>query len=148
MVTHRAVDVQMAPTTRIRESDNGHHNQNMKTDDRALQRVRKLCLSLPESSEASSWGHPNFRAGKRTFATFEWIKGRPSIALRLSPTDVDLLLGRKGFFVTPYGQGQWVSCWADISLNWGLVERLLHQSYRVVALKRMVAALESTKKRS
>jgi len=120
----------------------------MKTDDRVLQRVRKLCLSLPESSEASSWGHPNFRAGKRTFATFEWIKGRPSIALRLSPTDVDLLLGRKGFFVTPYGQGQWVSCWADTSLDWDLVERLLHQSYRVVALKRMVAALESTKKRS
>ena len=34
-------------------------------------RVRKLCLSLPGTSGASSWGHPNFRAAKRTFVTFE-----------------------------------------------------------------------------
>ncbi len=125
-----------------------HPQTKMKTDDRVLQRVRKLCLSMPESSEASSWGHPNFRAGKRTFATFEWIKERPSIAFRLNPTDVDLLLRRQGFFVTPYGQGRWVSIWADAALNWGLVERLLEQSYRIVALKRMVAALDSTKMKS
>jgi predicted DNA-binding protein (MmcQ/YjbR family) len=117
----------------------------MKTADRVLQQVRRRCLSLPESSEAGSWGHPNFRAGKRTFATFEWIKGRPSIAFRLNPTDVDLLLRRKGFFVTPYGRGQWVSVWVDGSLNWGLVDRLLEQSYRVVALKRMLVALDGTK---
>jgi len=46
-----------------------------KCDDEALRRVRKYCLSLPESSEVGSWGHPNFRAGKRTFAAYEWIKG-------------------------------------------------------------------------
>jgi predicted DNA-binding protein (MmcQ/YjbR family) len=115
---------------------------------RALQRVRTLCLSLPESREVDSWGHPNFRAGKRTFATFEWIKGRPSIAFRLNPTDVDLLLRRKGFFVTPYGQGRWVSLWADAALNWATVRHLLEQSYRLVALKRMIAALDGTKKRS
>ena len=120
----------------------------MKTDDRALQRIRELCLSLPESSEVSSWGHPNFRAGKRTFAAFEWIKDRPSIAFRLNPTDIDLLLRRRGFFVTPYGQGRWVSIWVDAALNWGLVRRLLEESYRVVALKRMVAVLDGTKKRS
>ena len=27
-------------------------------------RLRKLCLSLSETSEADSWRHPNFRAGK------------------------------------------------------------------------------------
>jgi len=116
----------------------------MRTADRALQRVRKRCLSLPESSETNSWGHPNFRAGKRTFAAFEWIKGRPSIAFRLGPTDVGRLLRRKGFFVTPYGQGRWVSLWADGSLDWDLVGRLLERSYREVALKRMVAALDGT----
>jgi predicted DNA-binding protein (MmcQ/YjbR family) len=114
----------------------------MKGTDRVLQRVRKLCLSLPESSEVSSWGHPNFRAGKRTFATFEWVKERPSIAFRLNSTDIDLLLGRRGFFATPYGQGRWVSVWADRSLDWKLVERLLERSYRVVALKRMIDALD------
>jgi predicted DNA-binding protein (MmcQ/YjbR family) len=117
----------------------------MKRDTRALQRVRQRCLSLPESSEAGSWGHPNFRAGKKTFAAFEWIKERPSIAFRLNPTDVDLLLRRRGFFATPYGQGRWVSVWADGALNWRLIGHLLEQSYRVVALKRMLAALDGTK---
>jgi predicted DNA-binding protein (MmcQ/YjbR family) len=111
----------------------------MKKEDRVLQQVRKRCLSLPETSEVGSWGHPNFRAGKRTFLTFEWIKGRPSIAFRLSPREVDVLLGRRGFFATPYGQGKWVSVWADCSLPRGLVERLLERSYKTVAIKRMIA---------
>jgi predicted DNA-binding protein (MmcQ/YjbR family) len=113
-----------------------------------LQRIRRRCLALPESTEVASWGHPNFRAGKRTFVTFEWVNGRPSIAFRLNPIDVDLLLRRTGFFVTPYGQGRWVSVWADVSLNWRLVEHLLQQSYRTVALKRMIAALDDTKRDS
>jgi len=93
----------------------------MRTTDRVLQRLRDLCLSLPETSEVGSWGHPNFRAGKRTFAAFERIDGRPSIAFRLNTTDVGLLLRRKQFFVTPYGRGQWVSVWADAPLNWRFV---------------------------
>ncbi len=117
----------------------------MKQEPRALQQVRKRCLALPESSEAASWGHPNFRAGKRTFVTFEWIHGRPSIAFRLNSTDIDLLLRGKRFFVTPYGQGRWVSVWADGPLNRALVERLVDRSYRTVALKRMLATLDAAK---
>jgi predicted DNA-binding protein (MmcQ/YjbR family) len=105
----------------------------MRSSDAVLQRLRRLCLELPESSEVGSWGHPNFRAGKRTFAAFEWIDGRPSIAFRLNATDIDLLLRRKRFFMTPYGRGQWVSVWADRPLNWALVARLLQRSYGVVA---------------
>jgi len=113
----------------------------------ALRRLRRLCLSFPETSEVDSWGHPNFRAGKRTFATFEWVQGRPSVAFRLNTTDVDLLLSRKQFFLTPYGRGQWVSVWADAPLNWPLVKRLLERSYRLVALKRMTDALDSASRK-
>jgi predicted DNA-binding protein (MmcQ/YjbR family) len=114
----------------------------VKRRDRALTRVRARCLAFPETSEVGSWGHPNFRAGKRTFVAFEEIEGRPSIAFRLNSTDVDLLLRRKGFFVTPYGQGRWVSVWVGGSLDWSLVGRLVELSYRTVALKRMIAALD------
>jgi predicted DNA-binding protein (MmcQ/YjbR family) len=50
---------------------------------------------------------------------------------------------RKQFFETPYGRGQWVSLWADDGLDWKAVSDLVDRSYRVVALKRMVSALES-----
>ena len=80
----------------------------------------------------SSYGHPNFRTSKRVFATYEWVRGgRPSIAFRLEPVDVELLRGRAAFFATPYGRGQWVSVWADTRLNWRLVERLLTRSYQL-----------------
>jgi predicted DNA-binding protein (MmcQ/YjbR family) len=116
----------------------------MKTVHSVLRRVRKHCLSLPESSETASWGHPNFRAGKRTFVAFEWIAKRPSVAFRLNPVDIDLLLRRGGFFLTPYGQGGWVSVWADRPLKWDLIERLIDASYRTVALKRMIAVLDAS----
>jgi predicted DNA-binding protein (MmcQ/YjbR family) len=112
-----------------------------------LQRVRALCLSFPETSERSSWGHPNFRAGKRTFATFERVRGRPSIAFRLDHDDVARLMRRQHLFATPYGRGQWISIWADIPLDWPFISDLLERSYRLVALKRMIIALEDTSRK-
>ena len=113
-----------------------------RTTGAVLNLLREMCLSFPETKEVSSWGHPNFRAGRKMFATFETFGGRPSIAFRLEPTDVDLLLRRKAFFATPYGRGQWVSLRADGRIDWRLVQRLLERSYRVVALKRMIVALD------
>ena len=115
--------------------------------EQTLTRLRGLCLSLPETGERASWGHPNFRAGKKTFVAFERVKGRASIAFRLHPDDVNRLLERKPFFVTPYGRGLWVSLWADGRLDWRAVETLVERSYRVVALKRMITALESQARR-
>ena len=112
-----------------------------------VHKLRSLCLSFPETSESSSWAHPNFRAGKRTFATFEVVDCRPSIAFRLDPVDVDRLLRRKQFFATPYGRGQWVSLWADRSVDWRFVAELLQRSYRTIALKRMVDALDRADER-
>jgi predicted DNA-binding protein (MmcQ/YjbR family) len=115
----------------------------MKTPGPILEKLRAMCLALPETSERSSWGHPNFRAGKRTFSTFERVGGRPSIAFRLDSDDIERLLRRKQFFSTPYGRGLWVSVWADTALDWRLVGDLIRRSYRVVALQRMIKALES-----
>ncbi len=114
----------------------------IKPSDPALERLRKLCLSLPEVHETDSWGHPNFRAGKRTFVAFEWVKGRPSIAFRLTTTDIGSLPCRKHLFITPYGRGGWVSLWTDGRLNWTVIRDLVQRSYRMVALKRMISALD------
>jgi predicted DNA-binding protein (MmcQ/YjbR family) len=109
--------------------------------------VRRLCLALPETEEVLAWGHPVFKAGTKTFAAIEPVKGRVSLAFRLEPLDVDLLLTRPSFFATPYGRGLWVSTWADSALDWPLITRLIERSYRVVALKRMLKALDETPRR-
>ena len=86
--------------------------------------------------------HPNFRAGKKTFAAYETVKGRPSIAFRLGSREIARLLRRQEYFVTPYGRGKWVSLWADTAIDWEMVTILLRRSYGEVALKRMLTALD------
>ena len=115
---------------------------NAKMSRPSVGKLRALCLAFPETSETSSWGHPNFRAGKRIFSAFEIVKGRPSIAFRLEATDINRLLRNKNFFATPYGQGRWASMWVDGPVDWRFVGRLLERSYRIVANKRMLAALD------
>ena len=109
-----------------------------------VQKFRKLCLEYPESTETDSFGHPNFRAGKKTFAVVEWYRDRPSFGFRVGADNADMyLLQDDGFFATPYGRGQWVSIWVDNKPDWQLVQDLLDQSYRSVALKRMLSALDN-----
>jgi predicted DNA-binding protein (MmcQ/YjbR family) len=108
-----------------------------------LDRLRAICLSYPETSETASWGHPNFKAGRKVFVAFEQVKSRPSIAFRLAASDVARLLTRRQFFVTPYGRGQWVSLWADGPIDWKAVTDLVDRSYRLVAQKRMLARLDT-----
>jgi predicted DNA-binding protein (MmcQ/YjbR family) len=108
-----------------------------------LARLREICLSLPEVRETVKWGHPTFEAGKKMFAVLDHYQGRICIAFRASPEKLPLLLADERFYEAPYGARQcWVCLHADGRINWEEVEGLLLQSYRQVALKRMLAALE------
>jgi predicted DNA-binding protein (MmcQ/YjbR family) len=104
--------------------------------------LRAFALSLPETLETDSFGHPNFRAG-RTFAAFEIVKGRPSVAVKLGRTDGLALLGDPRFFPTPYGARHgWVSLWVDEPVTPAFLRDLVLRAYRGVANRRMLAALE------
>ena len=74
-------------------------------------RARRVCLALPETSETSSHGHPNFQAGKKTFCAFEIHHGRPSIALKLPIVEFEAEVAAGLMFATPYGRGAWTSLW-------------------------------------
>ena len=105
-------------------------------------RLRRLCLALPETTETSSWGHPNFRAGKKTFCAFELFRGRPSIAFRVTVADAKRLARKRYFFATPYGRGVWVSRWVDVPLDPKLIATLIDRSYRHVAPRKLIRLLD------
>jgi len=109
----------------------------------AYKRARRLCLALPEASERTAWGHPNFRAGKKVFCAFEILAGRPSIAFKLKPPQIRPALRPHEFFATPYGRGLWISLWLDGEVDWETIGVLVEASYRNVALKRMLSALDA-----
>ena len=109
-----------------------------------LRKLRALCLSLPETTEVASWGHPNFRAGRKIFVALETYKGIFSIAFRLTPSEQEILLSDPRFYLTPYvGHRGWVSLKVDGRLDWDLVRDLAVRAYRHAALKRMLAALDA-----
>ena len=105
-------------------------------------KARRLCLRFPESSEVVAWGHPTFKAGRKMFCAFEIIGGRPSIAFRLPSTEVTAALKNVRCFASPYGRGLWVSVWVDGATDWKQIEKFTDRSYRTVATKRQIAALD------
>ena len=113
-----------------------------KTEEKVLAKLREICLALPEAREVKTWGHPTFQAGKKSFAVLDKYNGHLCICFKTTLPLQQLLIEDPRFFKTPYSGNQgWVSLIADRPLNWKEVRELMTESYRLVALKRMVAKL-------
>jgi len=96
-----------------------------RTTPSALERLRRLCLSLPGTSEVAAWWHPNFRVAGKTFA--------PCIAVKSEIGLQQLLVDSEHFFRTPYlGDRGWISVWVDRPVGWRLIGDLVRRSYRLV----------------
>lgn len=109
----------------------------------AIEFLRPICLSLPEATETRTFGHPTFVAGKRSFAVLDRYKGEYAIAFKATPADQMALTMSPRFYVTPYsGKHGWTSLCLHDDIDWDEVETLIESSYRLVALKRMIRALE------
>ena len=114
-------------------------------DDRFLADVRRVCLALPESVEVEAWGRPTFRAGKKIFAMFTGSEDdRHTVIFKPDVDERPALLGDERFYSPPYwGPSGWLGL--DLTagpVDWDEVAELVETSYRQVALKRMVNALD------
>lgn len=110
---------------------------------KSIQRVREICLALPEAVEQETWGHPTFRVNKKIFASFGEPDDRPSIVFKTrSDTDRDFLLARDDAFVPAYvGHRGWVGIRLDGKVDWNLVEEFVRLSYRKTAPKKLLKLL-------
>ena len=112
-----------------------------------LERLRLVCLGWPETKEVKAWGHPNFKAGKQTFAVLETYKGMLSLAVKVNPSRKSKLSHDSRFYETPYiGKKGWLSLKIDETTmkTWDEIEQLLLESYKNVAHKRMLSVLEES----
>jgi predicted DNA-binding protein (MmcQ/YjbR family) len=115
-------------------------------DDPYLAELRDTCLAFPEAVEVEAWGWPTFRAGKKIFAMF--ASGRDSdtfgVIFKPEPDERHALVEDQRFFAPPYwGPSGWLELDLDSApVDWDEVRELLEGSYRQVALKRMVKALD------
>lgn len=115
----------------------------MPSEKQILKRLRKICLALPEARETKTFGHPTFQAGKKTFAVLEEYGGDLTICFKATRAEQRRLCRHSRFFVAPYtGKHGWTSLKMGGKIGWAEVERMVVGSYRLVALKRMLAALD------
>lgn len=68
-------------------------------------------------------------------------KGRPGVWLKAGPGDQQLMVRERPdrFFVPPYvGKAGWVGVWLDKRPPWREIERLVADSWRLTAPKRLL----------
>jgi hypothetical protein len=114
-----------------------------------LERLRALCMALPEVTEKVSHGEPTWFV-RKSFVTFAdhhhddrlafWCAAPPGAQEELVAADP----GR--FFRPPYVGGRgWLGVYLDVpDVDWTEIAEIVTDAYRQVAPKRLVARLDET----
>ena len=112
-----------------------------------LARVRRICLSLPETTERPSHGAPSFfirdRIGFVNYMDDHHDDGRLALWCACPPGMREGLLKAEPeqYFVPPYvGIRGWIGVRLDRSPDWDAVERVIRDAYVAVAPRGLVAA--------
>jgi predicted DNA-binding protein (MmcQ/YjbR family) len=112
------------------------------TQEKYLAPLRKLCLSWPETTEATSYEQLVWRAGKKTFAQLIIDRDRSGIAFLIDGITQGMMLEDPRFYLPRYmGARGWIAFDVRHAIDWQELGAHLLASYRSVALKRMLAAL-------
>ena len=112
---------------------------------RPIDRLRKICLALPEAEEKEAWGDPTFRVRDKIFAMEKRGDGRVSVWCKAPEGSQMVLVGAdpERFFVPPYvGHKGWVGVRLDTKPDWDEVAAIVRRSYNLIAPKRLAASLD------
>ncbi len=117
-----------------------------------LDRLRVICLALPEAHEVEAWGAPTFRVKNKIFAMYAEPDnhhgvGRHGLWLHCAAENQRALTAMDSarYFVPPYvGKSGWVGVWVDKRPRWSDIEPLIRDAYRRVAPRKLAALLVDT----
>ena len=111
----------------------------------AIERLRKICLALPEVEEKPFGGHtaPAFRVREKLFVmtsedgTTMNCKGAPGVQQALIAGEPEK------FFVPRYtGKNGWIGIRLDVDQDWDEIAELVEESWRRTAPKRVVTQFD------
>jgi predicted DNA-binding protein (MmcQ/YjbR family) len=109
-----------------------------------VDRLRTICLALPEAAEQETWGAPTFRVRGKIFAMPRQDDGRISVWCKAPPGSQLILIGAdpERFFAPPYvGPKGWIGVRLDDEPDWSEVDGLVRRSYRLIAPRRLSASI-------
>ncbi|GAA1005110.1 MmcQ/YjbR family DNA-binding protein [Nocardiopsis tropica] len=123
-------------------------------DDPVLARLRDVALAFPEATEQIAHGRPTFRCGKmfgmygggtKKTATQPHRQINTSVLFIADPSDREALVQDERIYLPAYLAGAgWLGLDLTIgTVDWDEVRELLDASYRRIAPKRAIAALDA-----
>ena len=112
-----------------------------------LERLRALCIALPEVTEKVSHGEPTWFV-RRVFVSYAdhhhddrvafWCAAPPGAQEALVAAQPDR------YFRPPYVGGRgWIGVWLDAGPDWDEIAEIVVEAYRVIAPRRLVALLDA-----
>lgn len=114
-----------------------------------LERLRRLCLALPETSERLSHGEPTwFVREKQVFVMYANHHHDDRLAFWCAATPwaqrARIAADPERFFLPPYvGHRGWLGVRLDVTPAWDEIADLVSEAYRLIAPKRLVAQLDA-----
>jgi predicted DNA-binding protein (MmcQ/YjbR family) len=93
-----------------------------------VDRLRRICLALPEAVEKEAWGDPTFCVRDKIFAMYKVGDGRKSVWCKAPPGAQEVLVASdpERFFVPPYvGHNGWIGVRLDVKADWDHVEEIV-----------------------
>jgi hypothetical protein len=115
-----------------------------------IDRVRRICLALPEAHEVEAWGEPTFRVKNKLFAMYaaegnHHGAGRPALWIKSTHVNQDLLIRSDAdrFFSPPYvGPSGWVGMYLDKKPDWKILSDIVRDAWCLTAPKKLSALLK------
>lgn len=105
-------------------------------------RLAELCLALPETSAGSQFGHPVWKAGKKTFCGTHYQAGRLAFSFWVGGDRQAMLTFEDRYTIPPFtGHNGWIELDVEDEADWREIGELVMFSYHHFALKRMLQAL-------
>ncbi|UQA62811.1 MmcQ/YjbR family DNA-binding protein [Polyangium aurulentum] len=105
----------------------------------AFERIRTVCLALPDVAEVTKHSRPCFAVRDKTFVMFMddhhrdgrlaiWCKATPDAQAMVVESDPER------FFVPPYvGHRGWIGARLDRQPDWGAISAIVEEAYRLSA---------------
>lgn len=115
----------------------------MNRNDQRVEKIRALCLALPEATEEITWGdHLNFRIRNKIFC---FPGDGSSLTVKADRDELPALLDDPRVTPAPYlARGGWIRL--DLTkgrIDWRELDELIRTSYCLIAPKKLAALVSA-----
>lgn len=136
--------IEITPPTRSLEPEEFDPMQSKRAQT-VLKELRAICLSLPEASQDTQFGHPVWRVGKKVFAQAYCYRAdrKLKLAFWVGVDQQALLIRDKQFSIPAYmGHNGWIAVDVTKEANWKEIRSLALFSYRHFASAKLLKSLD------